>query len=253
VIGGRCMKKKVVVTIASVVVASVLGFGIYHANAAQADPKLTKTEIEALVAAQYPGTIKEIELDKGFNRVVYEVEVEGNGKKYEIKLDGNTGEVLKLEEKELKVASQNKTDVSIKEKTNPKEDTSNKGNPSDDVGKPDDNTTDDSKSNSDQQKQDNEKSEDKKQDNTIKVAIDYQTAKKIALAEFEGMITELKLEEDDGRYIYEVEIEGLTGEAELDIDANTGEIISISIDTELGVSVGKNGHSDDDSDETNED
>jgi uncharacterized membrane protein YkoI len=246
------MKKKVVVTIASVVVASVLGFGIYHANAAQADPKLTKTEIEALVAAQYPGTIKEIELDKGFNRVVYEVEVEGNGKKYEIKLDGNTGEVLKLEEKELKVASQKTSDLSMKEKTT-NEDTSDKGKSTDKVDKSDDNTSDDSKTNSDEQKQDNEKSEDKKQDNTIKVAIDYQTAKKIALAEFEGMIKELKLEEDNGHYIYEVEIEGLTGEAELDIDANTGEIISISIDTELGVSVGKNGDSDDDSEETNED
>lgn len=48
------------------------------------------------------------------------------------------------------------------------------------------------------------------------------------------MITELELDEDDGRLIYEIEIESVNGEAEIDIDAYTGDIISISIDTEIG-------------------
>ncbi|HAM82222.1 PepSY domain-containing protein [Ornithinibacillus bavariensis] len=239
------MKKKVVITIASVVVASLLGFGLYHTNAAQADPKLTRAEIEELVSAQYPGTITEIELDKSFNRVVYEVEVEGNGKKYEIKLDGNTGEILQLEEEVLKVTTQNSTDLSIKDKANTEDSKSEKGETSTDVDKDKINGND---SKAEEQKQDDTKSEEKQQDNGIKVAIDYQTAKKIALAEFDGIITELQLDEDDGRYIYEVEIEGPTGEAELDIDANTGEIISISIDTELG-DIGKNGNSNGQSDD----
>lgn len=205
------MNKKVLITVSSVAIVSVLGLGIYHSNAAQAEPKLNIDEIKELVTAQYPGTITEVDIDKGFNKVIYEVEVENDGKEYEIKLDGNTGEILKLEEKETHKVKQNSTDLAITEKEKSGEQAKKEEKPA---------VTDDTK-----------KSQDTNQNE--RVAISYDEAKKIALAEFDGIIEELDLDEDDGRYIYEIEIKNSTGEAEMDIDAYTGEIISISIDSEI--------------------
>ncbi|MEC5424680.1 PepSY domain-containing protein [Virgibacillus sp. C22-A2] len=55
-------------------------------------------------------------------------------------------------------------------------------------------------------------------------------AEEIALNSFSGTITEVELDEDDGRLIYEIEIENGNEEAEIDIDAYTGEILVLSID-----------------------
>ncbi|MBC5636965.1 PepSY domain-containing protein [Ornithinibacillus sp. BX22] len=237
------MKKKVLITVSSIAIATVLGLGIYHSNAAQADPKLSKEEIVELVTAQYPGTITEIEMEKGFNSVVYEVEVESNGKEYEIKLDGNTGEVLKIKQRERHASTEESTNLTISEKQDKpsSNSTSESESKNGKINDSDDNTATNSKDNQDdnvveESKKDNQadngKIENKKEGK--KAIIDYETAKKIALAEFDGIITELELDEDDGRLIYEIEIESVNGEAEIDIDAYTGDIISISIDTEIG-------------------
>lgn len=237
------MKKKVLITVSSIAIATVLGLGIYHSNAAQADPKLSKEEIVELVTAQYPGTITEIEMEKGFNSVVYEVEVESNGKEYEIKLDGNTGEVLKIKQRELHASTEGSTNITISEKqdkpsSNTTSEPESKNEKTDDL---DDNKSTGSKDNKndnvvDESKKDNQADDSKTENKNEgkKAIIDYETAKKIALAEFDGIITDLELDEDDGRLIYEIEIESVNGEAEIDIDAYTGDIISISIDTEIG-------------------
>lgn len=241
------------IIISSIAVATLLGFGFFKSNAAQAEPKLTQAEIEAMVQAQYPGTIKEIELEKGFNKVVYEVEVHSNGKEYEIKFDGNTGEVLKLEEKQLKATAEGSSNLTISEKNDATSNNAgdNSEYSSNDQQETDDSTKDDSVKDDDvtnNKQSDDNQSDDSKQNinanNQNQVVIDFEKAKEIALAQFAGTIKELKLDEDDGRLIYEVEMEGVAGEAELDIDAYTGEIISISIDADIGVSVG-----DDDDDE----
>lgn len=169
------MKKKVIITVSSIAIATVLGLGIYHSNAAMLDPKLSKEEIVELVTAQYPGTITEIEMEKGFNSVVYEVEVESNGKEYEIKLDGNTGEVLKIKQRERHASTEESTNLTISEKqdrpssnsTSESESKNEKTN-----NDSDDNTTTDSKDNQDDHvveeskkdnQADNEKTENKKE------------------------------------------------------------------------------------------
>jgi uncharacterized membrane protein YkoI len=246
-----------IIAISSVSLAAVLGFGIYHSNAAQAEPGLSKEEIRALVEEQYPGTITELELDKGFNRAVYEVEVTSNGKEYEIELDGNTGEVLKLQEKEKRVADNDSTvndsnKVSIKEKNDDAEDTNTSN---DDKNNVDDKAEDTSNQSQKDVKDEKDEGNQSKEDNTKNVVIDVEAAKKIALGEFPGTITDLELDEDDGRLIYEIEIESADGEVELEIDAYTGEIIYISIDSEIGTSNGENsnGDSDDQSDDLEDD
>lgn len=61
--------------------------------------------------------------------------------------------------------------------------------------------------------------------------ITVEEAKKIALSKVNGSIKKIKLDEDDGYYIYEVEVRtGNRQEAEMDISATTGEILSMEWD-----------------------
>ncbi|WP_042147276.1 PepSY domain-containing protein [Paucisalibacillus sp. EB02] len=55
-------------------------------------------------------------------------------------------------------------------------------------------------------------------------------AKEIAVAEVGGKVIEVDLDEDDGRYEYELELRTDRGEAEITIDAESGEIIEMEID-----------------------
>ena len=64
---------------------------------------------------------------------------------------------------------------------------------------------------------------------TVKITVEE--AKKIALSKVNGSIKKIKLDEDDGYYIYEVEVRtGNRQEAEMDISATTGEILSMEWD-----------------------
>ena len=60
--------------------------------------------------------------------------------------------------------------------------------------------------------------------------LSIEEAKQIALTEFEGKVTEIELDKDDGRLIYEVELKDGTHEAEIELDATTGEIIEVEIE-----------------------
>src|SRR5699024_3104073 len=207
------MKKKIGMIFGAVVVVAILGLGMYHSDASQMEPTLTNEEVKSLVSEQYPGEITDIELKKDFNNSVYEVEIDGKGKKYELKIDGNSGEVLKLNEKtvmsakgEKKKDKENKDELNVKEKKETKK----------------------------KQKKDKKKKKKKektnKKDKGNNAIIDVGEASDIALKEFSGRINEVELEEEDGRLIYEVEIESGELEAEIEIDAHTGEVLVIEID-----------------------
>lgn len=228
------MKKKLVLAIGGVAAVSVLVFGIYYSNASQVATTMTAEEISKKVTSQYPGEITEIEKETEFNRAVYEVELTSEKAEYDLKLDGSTGEVLEIEEKPVKkspeVAEKEKEDV----KPKPKEDESSTD--SDDLvikekeGKED---TQDKSSESHKKDKDNkkQKSQSEKKDQSSKRAvISVDEAINIALKEFPGEVDDVDLEREDGRLIYEIEIERGDKEAEFEIDAYTGEIIVIEID-----------------------
>jgi len=215
------MKKKIGMIFGAVIVVTILGLGMYHSDASQMEPTLTSEEVKSLVSEQYPGEITEIELKKDFNNSVYEVEIEGKGKKYELKIDGNSGEVLKLNEKTVMSSTgekkdkedENKDELIVKEKKETKKN-ENKS---------------DQKQKEDKQKKDKkEKSNKKNKENNA--IIDVGEASEIALKEFSGRITEVELDEEDGRLIYEIEIESGDLEAEIEMDAHTGEVLVIEID-----------------------
>lgn len=61
--------------------------------------------------------------------------------------------------------------------------------------------------------------------------ISAEEAAKIALEKVPGTIKEIELDHDDGLLVYEIDIRTETGEAELEINAYTGEIVFLSIET----------------------
>ena len=63
-----------------------------------------------------------------------------------------------------------------------------------------------------------------------KTVLSIEEVSKIALQQFSGEIDEIELDEENGRLIYEIEIERGEQEAEIEIDAYTGEIIVIEIE-----------------------
>ncbi len=63
------------------------------------------------------------------------------------------------------------------------------------------------------------------------VSITKEEAEEIAVKQTNGTVTESKLDEDDGAYIYEIEIQTKQGiEAEFDISAKDGRIVKQDID-----------------------
>ncbi|MED1725759.1 PepSY domain-containing protein [Brevibacillus parabrevis] len=63
------------------------------------------------------------------------------------------------------------------------------------------------------------------------VKITAEAAQKIALSKVNGSIKKIKLDEDDGQYVYEVEVRTSNRqEAELEISATTGDILSMEWD-----------------------
>src|SRR5690606_16524706 len=97
------MKKKIAIGTGIFAVIIALVVSLYSGNVSQADPKLSHEDVKSLISAQYPGTITELELDREGNNPYYEIEIvnEDHGTEYELKVDANTGEILKLKEKRI--------------------------------------------------------------------------------------------------------------------------------------------------------
>ncbi len=209
------MKKKIAMLTGGLAVVLVLGLGIYKSDASQADPTLNYDEVKGLILSQYPGTISEIELEKDNNRAVYEIEIVNEGMEYDLKVDANSGEILKLKEKQVAVHSDDQKHevIELEKEPNDKEDKQEQAQ-----------KTEETKIEKKDAPIENKKQENK---NTV---IDASKAIEIAQKEFPGTVTDVELDEDDGRYIYEIEIKAGGQEAEFEIDAMTGEIIVIDID-----------------------
>jgi uncharacterized membrane protein YkoI len=224
------MKKKIIAAFGALTVAGVIGFTTFQTGIVNAEPKLTKEDIRNQVTSQYPGTISELELERGAN--VYEVEVVVDDKEYELKIHGDTGDVLKLEEKAIsaKVVAENNK-VAADQKTD-KNAISN--GDTDDDKKPNATTqTPVNNSNDDVQGEKTTKSvATKKSVAPKKTVISIEEAKRIALNNFEGTIVELELDDDDNHRTYDIEIVNGNRKAEIEIDAFTGKVIVLEIETE---------------------
>lgn len=226
------MKKKLGFIISGVVAIGILGFGVLYSSTSQAEASLSTEDIKDMVNEQYPGEITEIEQETEFNRAVYEVEIKTADKEYDIKLDGETGEVLNVSEKPIKnkekVNNEKEKSTAKVEKDRAKENEKVKENKSEE--QPKEVVINEKKEQQPTKEKTKEKAPKQKKSDSKETVISYDEAKRIALEAFAGEIDDIELDREDGRLIYEVEIERGDKEAEIEIDAYTGEIILIEID-----------------------
>lgn len=188
------MNKTWLAVLAGAMIIAGAGFGINQIFAGKGNPALTVEEVSKKVEERYPGTVKEIELNDKGTRQVYEIELEGPGRNYNIVMDANDGKILKVKQGQH-AGDQAKTD----------------------------------------QIQDNATSGDRQVKNEPKQEqqrISLEQAEEIALNKFGGKIRDIELGEDDGRWIYEVEMQNGKQEAEIEIDAYTGEILFLSVEND---------------------
>src|SRR5690625_1091793 len=229
--------KKVGIILGVMISAIVLGFGINHSNASQAEPQLSSEEIKEIVSNEYPGEIIDLTLSEKENEAVYTVNVDANETVYELEMDGNTGEVLELRETPItnkdqfvidedKEKGQNKDENKNKNKNKTKAEEKEKKKTSD-RQKP---AAKETESKKPSKQKTVKKEQERKETEEKSTAISIAEAVDIALSKFTGQVTEVEVEEEDGRLIYEVEIESGEEEAEIEIDAHTGEVIVIEID-----------------------
>lgn len=240
------MNKKMMMAIGAMAIAAVLGLIFSQNLSVSAGPDLTKAEVEDKVKAQYPGEITELELDNQGKNPVYEVEVVMEEKEYELQIDGNSGKVLKLEEKRAtKTAKKNERETDKqKEKADKEDSTATKEKKESDLEmneKANEEKDDSERKTVIAPKQEETKQEEKQEQatkesnnksNERKSTISKNKAIDIAQKQFSGTIDSIELDRDDGRLIYEIEMESSRGEAEIEIDAYTGEVLVVDIDLE---------------------
>ncbi|MYL60485.1 hypothetical protein GLW20_23570, partial [Virgibacillus halodenitrificans] len=148
--------------------------------------------------------------------------VENENREYDLKLDANTGEVLKIREKDTsdkESVSEKKTEASDRDKEK-QESTKEQQHAQENKQARDSN----------EQKNDDKQPVEKGKNKQSNGLIGMEKAEKIALDAFAGTIVSMELDEDDDRMIYEIEIENGEDEADVDIDAYTGEVLGLSID-----------------------
>ncbi|WP_017795680.1 PepSY domain-containing protein [Oceanobacillus kimchii] len=198
-----------------VVILVVSLFFIYRTGASSSEPKLSQAEIKELVEAQYPGNQNEPNLQLKDGEPVYQVEVQQENGSYEVLLDGNTGKVLDIYQTEAEKAE------------NVEPDDNNNTTPDENSNK--DNDQDGQQNNDDTDKADKDEPSSEQGNNAI---ISSDEAKEIALQQFSGTVSELELDEDDGTMIYEIEIVDGNKEANIEINAYTGNVIVIETEVD---------------------
>lgn len=214
------MNKTWIAVLIGALLVSLVGLGIQQISAHPGETQLTSAEVKEMIGEKYPGKITELELEREDGQHVYEVEIEGAQGEYELKLDATSGEILKLEEKDGRSA-RNDSGKSIADTAD-----RSAANGAEWSGQ----TRESTLSNGSLANQTDENKGSAANESTYGARISLEEAKEIALKEVPGRIEEIELDEDDGLLIYEVEIETKNGEAEVEVNAHTGEIVMISLD-----------------------
>lgn len=159
---------------------------------------LTAAKIKTSIETKYPGTIKDIKLSETDGNQIYIVDLQDQHRAYALKVDAYSGTILHL--------TQVKKDTS-KHSVNIENGVSAALASGE------------------------EKDEELANNATPQVAISLDNAKEIALSKVKGTFNSIDLEDKNGSFIYEIEVETNKKEAvDVDINAYTGEVLSISWD-----------------------
>lgn len=157
-------------------------------------------------------TILKMELEEEDGQLIYDVKVRQSQGTGEMEINARTGEVLvySLTEEEVEPSSVKEVEPPLAQ-TQPPEQAKEQ-------------TKEDKKD-----KKEEDKSSPQKEQQQYKKPIGEKEAKRIALSKVAGKVEGIELDEDDGRLIYEIEIEAESEDidAEVLIDAITGEVMTI--------------------------
>jgi uncharacterized membrane protein YkoI len=201
---------------AAIVVLVVAVFGIYQMQASAGEPEMTIDQARQQAEKQYNATVTEIELDRSGSEPRYDIDLENGEKLYDLTLNGNTGEVISLKESSRQI-------------TSPNTDSTNQSQASGD----DQQQGENEQSADDQQQSDKKQTApSQKQASQAEVKITMDEAIKIATDEVGGSVTDAEFDEEDGLPVYELELKTADDEAEVVINAQSGEIVTITYDSE---------------------
>ncbi|MGM0920198.1 MAG: PepSY domain-containing protein [Bacillota bacterium] len=229
-------RKWIIITVLVIIgVTGIIGI----ASAIKGNVKVTETEARNLVEAHYPGTIIEMTLLRSDGKDIYQVQLEENTGLYTLEVDAETGNIQNLQQvKKTDSAKEEKPAISEAEAKKLAEETYRGNVQALTLHRKIYSITVLTKTeqiklemNADSGKI---TSEDKSsiEKNTQHVKLTEEQAKKIALAEVNGKIEDIDLEEEEDRVFYEVEIESGQQEATIQIDAYTGKVLSVAIENE---------------------
>ncbi|WP_339236688.1 PepSY domain-containing protein [Oceanobacillus sp. FSL W7-1281] len=207
------MRKNIIWVISGLIVLGIIGLTVYQTNATSSNPDLNTEEISNLVSAQYPGQHTEPELSVENGEPVYQMEVTQNQGVYSLKLNGDTGQVIDLTAVEK--TAENRQEKETENDTEPAKEDENKNPESNEDTETAEEKTD---SNSENQAAEND------------AVISHEEAMEIAKKEFPGEVTDLEMDSDDDILVYEIEIINGEDEATIEINAYTGNIITMEID-----------------------
>lgn len=234
------MSKKWLYMMAGAILIFAFGIGLYQSDFTQKKPSLSSDEVHAMVLEQYPGEISDIELMRNKKHAIYTVDLLYDDVNYNLQVDGHTGEIVHIKQLNQNLASDNphknmleseagKQDEKLKENDQKDSNTSS----SDEEKKDNAENEQVAEQNSSKKKEKEDKKQNKNESNQTKngsasvlTALD---AIDIALKEFPGTVIEIERDKNNGRIIYEVELVSENEKSEMEIDAMSGDIISIKV------------------------
>lgn len=159
---------------------------------------LTAAKAKKGIQALYPGKIQDITLSKKEGNQIYIADLQVQNRGYALEVDAYSGEILHLTQ--LKTDT-SKTSVDIENEENV------------------------SFSSGEKQEEESAKND------TPLMVISLDKAKEIALSKIKGKFNSIDLEDKNGSFIYEIEVETNKKEVvDIEINVYTGEVLSISWD-----------------------
>ncbi|WP_404457528.1 PepSY domain-containing protein [Oceanobacillus kapialis] len=279
--------------IGSTVGALVLAIGVYQASADAKDPKLNTDETRKAVTEQYSDNTKNLQQEKEAMKAVYKAEVTDEKKQTALKRvagknngddnhddNGNDSHDDNHDDNGNDSRDDNHDDNGNDSHDDNHDDNGNdnrddnyddNGNDSrdddhDDNGsdsrdddhddKGNNTRDDDHDDNSDDSRDDDH--DDNGDDNNRNVQARELMSEKeiiaIAKKKFDGDVRSVEIDEDDGRTVYEIELsKGNKTEADFEIDAITGEILEMNIDTDNDDDDDNDDNDDNDDDDDDDD
>lgn len=238
------MKKATIKAVASILGGLIVfgvAFLIFQSSPSTTEATMTRQEAEKIAQDQFQGEVVSVEFDDGR----YEIEIETADAHYELKIDAETGKIVKLEEDRSRQQVTQKSEV--EEKKADGLDTADQTvdlDAKEDVNEKDKKETVKKEEPKAETKEEpkkvvvqTEKKEAKKTETSKNVILTSAEASKIAHGQVaNGTITEIELDSDDGQRYYEIEMHTDTQEVEIEIDAYTGKVIMIEYEKREGSS-----------------